>query len=333
MKYTTPLLDPDKGPVLVTGAAGFIGANVCHSLLEKGCTVVGVDNLNDYYDVALKHHRLEALHQHANFQFQQLELADQAAVIHLFEEFQFRVLIHLAAQAGVRYSIQNPNAYIQSNVVGFQNILEGCRLHRPEHLVFASSSSVYGNSKKNLFSETDVTDDPVSLYAATKKSNEVVGHSYAKLYDIPMTGLRFFTVYGPAGRPDMAYFDFTRAILAGEPIRIFNNGDLMRDFTYIDDIVRGVIGVCEAPPTELEIPYRLLNLGNNQPVQLGYFIETLEQLLGREAVKDYVGMQPGDVYKTCANIEAARVLVDYQPATGIEEGLERFVEWYRGYYH
>ena len=327
-----PLLDPDKGPILVTGAAGFIGANVCRDLLEKGCTVVGVDNLNDYYDVALKYHRLEALHQHADFQFQQLELADQAAVIHLFEEFQFGVLIHLAAQAGVRYSIQNPNAYIQSNVVGFQNILEGCRLHRPEHLVFASSSSVYGNSKKTLFSETDVTDDPVSLYAATKKSNEVVGHSYAKLYDIPMTGLRFFTVYGPAGRPDMACFDFTRAILAGEPIRIFNNGDLMRDFTYIDDIVRGVIGVCEVPPTELEIPYRLLNLGNNQPVQLGYFIETLEQLLGREAVKDYVGMQPGDVYKTCANIEAARVLVDYQPATGIEEGLGRFVEWYRAYH-
>ena len=199
MKYTTPLLDPDKGPVLVTGAAGFIGANVCHSLLEKGCKVVGVDNLNDYYDVALKHHRLEPLHQHAHFQFQQLELADQAAVIHLFEEFQFRVLIHLAAQAGVRYSIQNPNAYIQSNVVGFQNILEGCRSQRPEHLVFASSSSVYGNSKKTVFSETDATDDPVSLYAATKKANEVVGHSYAKLYDIPMTGLRFFTVYGPAG--------------------------------------------------------------------------------------------------------------------------------------
>lgn len=211
-------------------------------------------------------------------------------------------------------------------------MLEGCRLHRPEHLVFVSSSSVYGNSKKSVFSETDTTDDPVSLYAATKKSNEVVGHSYAKLYDIPMTDLRFFTVYGPAGRPDMAYFDFTRAILAGEPIRIFNNGDLMRDFTYIDDIVRGVIGVCEAPPIELEIPYRLLNLGNNQPVQLGYFIETLERLLGREAVKDYVGMQPGDVYKTCADIEAARSLIGYQPTTDIEDGLNRFVRWYRAYY-
>ena len=332
MNYTTSLLDPAKGPILVTGAAGFIGANVCRCLLEKGCKVAGVDNLNDYYDVALKHHRLEALHQHADFQFQQVELADQPAVGSLFEEFRFRVVIHLAAQAGVRYSIQNPNAYIQSNVVGFHNILEGCRLHRPEHLVFASSSSVYGNSKKTVFSETDATDDPVSLYAATKKSNEVVGHSYAKLYDIPMTGLRFFTVYGPAGRPDMAYFDFTRAILAGEPIRIFNNGDLMRDFTYIDDIVRGVIGVCEVPPIEREIPYRLLNLGNNQPVQLVYFIETLEQLLSREAVKDYVGMQPGDVHKTCANIEAARELIGYEPTTGIEDGLRHFVAWYRAYY-
>ena len=294
--------------------------------------MAGVDNLNDYYDVALKHHRLETLHQHADFQFQQVELADQPAVGSLFEEFRFRVVIHLAAQAGVRYSIQNPNAYIQSNVVGFHNILEGCRLHRPEHLVFASSSSVYGNSKKTVFSETDATDDPVSLYAATKKSNEVVGHSYAKLYDIPMTGLRFFTVYGPAGRPDMAYFDFTMAILAGEPIRIFNNGDLMRDFTYIDDIVRGVIGVCEVPPIEREIPYRLLNLGNNHPVQLVYFIETLEQLLSREAVKDYVGMQPGDVHKTCANIEAARELIGYEPTTGIEDGLRHFVAWYRAYY-
>jgi UDP-glucuronate 4-epimerase len=327
-----PLLDRDKSPILVTGAAGFIGANVCRSLLERGCEVIGVDNLNNYYDVALKHHRLETLHQREPFQFQQLELADQKAVGSLFEKFRFGVVIHLAAQAGVRYSIQNPNAYIQSNVVGFQNILEGCRLHRPEHLVFASSSSVYGNSKKEFFSETDATDDPVSLYAATKKSNEVVGHSYAKLYDIPMTGLRFFTVYGPAGRPDMAYFDFTRAILAGEPIRIFNNGQLMRDFTYIDDIVSGVLGVCEAPPIGLEIPYRLLNLGNNQPVQLGYFIETLERLLGREAIKGYVGMQPGDVYKTCANIEAARSLIGYHPTTGIEDGLNRFVGWYRAYY-
>jgi len=327
-----PLLDPDNGPILVTGVAGFIGANVCQALLKRGCTVVGIDNLNDYYEVALKRHRLESLHQRREFEFRELELADQSVVAALFSEFQFGVVIHLAAQAGVRYSLTNPNAYIQSNLVGFQNILESCRATKPKHLVFASSSSVYGNSKEAVFSETDGTDDPVSLYAATKKSNEVMGHSYAKLYDIPMTGLRFFTVYGPAGRPDMAYFEFTRAILAGEPIRVFNNGDLMRDFTFIDDIVSGVISVCEVPPTDKEIPHRLLNLGNNRPVQLGHFIETLEQLIGRKAVKEYVGMQPGDVYKTCANIDAARALVGYQPTTLIEEGLRHFVDWYRSYY-
>ena len=327
-----PLLDPGKGPILVTGAAGFIGANVCSDLLEKGCHVVGVDSINDYYDVALKYHRLDALTQYPHFQFRQIDLADHGAVAAVFEESGFTLVIHLAAQAGVRYSLQNPGAYIQSNILGFQNILESCRQKKPRHLVFASSSSVYGNSKKTVFSEADNTDDPVSLYAATKKSNEVIGHSYAKLYDIPMTGLRFFTVYGPAGRPDMAYFDFTRAILAGETIRVFNNGDLMRDFTYIDDIVRGVLAVCESPPVEQPIPYRVLNLGNNQPIKLGYFIETLEHLLGREAVKDYVDMQPGDVYRTCANIDAARALVGYQPSTGIEEGLRHFVEWYRAYY-
>ena len=325
-------LDPDRGPMLITGAAGFIGANVCRNLLEKGSHVVGVDNLNDYYDVALKQHRLEALNRHPHFQFKTLELADHGAVATLFEERKFSLVIHLAAQAGVRYSIENPGAYIESNVLGFQNILESCRLHKPEHLVFASSSSVYGNSNKSVFSEADNTDDPVSLYAATKKSNEVIGHSYAKLYDIPMTGLRFFTVYGPAGRPDMAYFDFTRAILAGEPIRVFNQGDLMRDFTYIDDIVSGVVAVCAKPPSDLTIPYRLLNLGNNKPVKLGFFIETLEKLLGREAVKEYVGMQPGDVYRTCANIDAAKALVGYQPTIDIVEGLDHFVEWYRNFY-
>ena len=324
--------DSEKGPILVTGAAGFIGANVCRELLEKGCHVVGVDNLNDYYDVVLKQHRLEPLNRHPHFQFKTLDLADHGAAAALFEERKFACVIHLAAQAGVRYSLQNPNAYIQSNVLGFQNILESCRLHKPEHLVFASSSSVYGNSKKSVFSEADSTDDPVSLYAATKKSNEVIGHSYAKLYDIPMTGLRFFTVYGPAGRPDMAYFDFTRAILAGEPIRVFNEGDLMRDFTYIDDIVSGVVAVCGKPPVDLTIPYRLLNLGNNKPVKLAFFIETLEKLLGREAVKEYVGMQPGDVYRTCANIDAAKALVGYQPTIDIAEGLGHFVEWYRNFY-
>ena len=326
------LFDFHKGRILVTGAAGFIGANVCRNLLEIGCNVIGVDNLNAYYDVGLKRHRLTMLNRYPRFQLRQINLAEEAHVRDLFEECEFKLVIHLAAQAGVRYSLENPSAYIESNILGFQNILEGCRAKRPEHLVFASSSSVYGNSQNTIFSETDNTDDPVSLYAATKKSNEVMGHSYAHLYGIPMTGLRFFTVYGPAGRPDMAYFDFTRAILAGESIRIYNHGNLARDFTYIDDIVRGVLALCEAPPTELSIPYRLLNLGNNAPIKLDYFIQTLEQLLGCEAAKEYVGMQPGDVYKTSANIDAARALVGFNPSTGIEEGLERFVAWYRDYY-
>ena len=302
-------------------------------LLDRGDQVIGVDNLNDYYDVGLKEARLTQLTTHDNFKFIKCGIEEREALAAVFSQEKPDRVIHLAAQAGVRYSLTNPHAYIDANIMGFTNILEECRHNGISHLVYASSSSVYGGNTSMPFSEHDNIDHPVSLYAATKKANELMAHTYSHLYGVPTTGLRFFTVYGPAGRPDMAYFDFTRAILAGEPIRIFNNGDLMRDFTYIDDIVRGVIGVCEVPPTELEIPYRLLNLGNTQPVQLGYFIETLEHLLGREAVKDYVGMQPGDVYKTCANIEAARALVGYQPAIGIEEGLERFVEWYRGYYH
>ena len=327
------LIDSLSGPVLVTGAAGFVGANVCHALLDRGSTVVGVDNINSYYDTALKYHRLEGLESREAFTFQVTELSERLAVDALFAQYGgFELVIHLAAQAGVRYSLENPDAYVQSNLIGFQNVLENCRHYQPKHFVFASSSSVYGNSKAEEFRETDNTDDPVSLYAATKKSNEVVGHSYAKLYNIPMTGLRFFTVYGPAGRPDMAYFSFTNAILSGETIQVFNHGKLERDFTYIDDIVGGVLGVCDVPPTELEIPHRILNLGNNQPVQLGYFISTLESLLGVEADKEYVAMQPGDVYKTCANIDAAKQLVGYEPKTGIEQGLEKFVAWYRGYY-
>lgn len=326
------LIDRTQHPILVTGAAGFIGASVSRSLLDRGCSVVGIDSINDYYDPALKHHRLAGLADHPRFNFHQLDLADQRAVDALFAAHHFDIVVHLAAQAGVRYSIENPGAYVASNLLGFQNVLEACRRKPPQHLVFASSSSVYGNSKADVFCESDRTDDPVSLYAATKKANEVVGHSYAKLYGIPMTGLRFFTVYGPAGRPDMAYFSFTKAILAGEPIRVFNQGHLERDFTYIDDIVAGVVGVCDYPPTELDIPHRILNLGNNQPVQLGHFIATLEQLLGKEAVKNYVDMQPGDVYKTCANIDAARALVGYTPTTSIEVGLAKFVDWYRDYY-
>ncbi len=319
-------------PILVTGAAGFIGANICNALLGRHKAVVGVDNMNDYYDTGLKHHRLSQLQQSSMFQFRQIDLADSVAVNTLFTEHEFELVIHLAAQAGVRYSIENPNAYVQSNLLGFQHILEQCRVQQPAHLVFASSSSVYGNSRRAEFRETDPTDDPVSLYAATKKSNEVVGHSYAKLYGIPMTGLRFFTVYGPAGRPDMAYFSFTKAILAGEPIRVFNHGNLERDFTYIDDIVNGVLGVADLPPTELDIPHRILNLGNNQPISLTHFIATLESLLGREAVKEYIGMQPGDVIKTCANIDAAKALAGYTPSTSIEWGLARFVDWYLDYY-
>ena len=326
------LIDRTQHPILVTGTAGFIGASVSRSLLDRGCSVVGIDSINDYYDPALKHHRLAGLADHPRFNFHQLDLADQHAVDALFAAHHFDIVVHLAAQAGVRYSIENPGAYVASNLLGFQNVLEACRRKPPQHLVFASSSSVYGNSKADVFCESDRTDDPVSLYAATKKANEVVGHSYAKLYGIPMTGLRFFTVYGPAGRPDMAYFSFTKAILAGEPIRVFNQGHLERDFTYIDDIVAGVVGVCDYPPTELDIPHRILNLGNNQPVQLGHFIATLEQLLGKEAVKNYVDMQPGDVYKTCANIDAARALVGYTPTTSIEVGLAKFVDWYRDYY-
>jgi len=318
-------------PILVTGAAGFIGASVSHALIAEGHDVVGVDSLNDYYDVGLKQYRLNTLLQEKTSSFLQLNLADAKAIASLFSKHRFQLVIHLAAQAGVRYSLENPSAYIESNILGFQSILDACREHVPAHLVFASSSSVYGNSQNSPFAESHRTDSPVSLYAATKKSNEVVGHSYSTLYGIPMTGLRFFTVYGPAGRPDMAYFSFTRAILAGETIRVFNHGNLERDFTYIDDIVGGVLAVAKAPPTETKIPCRLMNLGNNTPVKLGYFIDLLESLLGVKAVKEFVDMQPGDVYKTYADIDAAQTLVGYEPSTQIETGLEKFVEWYRHY--
>ena len=318
--------------VLLTGAAGFIGANVAKALIAEGHRVLGADNINDYYDVALKHHRLEQLTQLTDFQFVPVDLSDANATAALFVEGAFDWVIHLAVQAGVRYSIENPQAYVASNLIGFQNILEQVRIHPPTHFVFASSSSVYGNSKRSIFSETDPTDDPVSLYAATKKSNEVVSHSYAKLYGVPMTGLRFFTVYGPAGRPDMAYFSFTDNILNGRPIKVFNHGNLERDFTFIDDIVSGVIGACKHPPTDLEIPHRILNLGNNQPVKLGHFIATLESLCERDAVKELVDMQPGDVHRTCANIDAAQQLFGFSPKTSIEDGLRSFVNWYRGYY-
>ena len=317
---------------LVTGAAGFIGANITQALLDAGCEVVGVDSLNDYYDVDLKHYRLKPLLEHSRFSFVQGDMADAQIVDSLFTQHDFDCVIHLAAQAGVRYSLENPGAYIQSNVVSFQHLIDACRATPPAHFVFASSSSVYGNSNRKWFSESDPTDTPVSLYAATKKSNEMVAHTYAHLYGLPSTGLRFFTVYGPAGRPDMAYFGFTKAIVEGTPIQVFNEGQLERDFTYIDDIVSGVVAAAAAPPVDLEVPYRLLNLGNHQPVKLGDFIATLEGLLGKEANKQLVGMQPGDVYRTAANIEAAKALVGFEPSTDLATGLDRFVAWYRDYY-
>ena len=317
---------------LVTGAAGFIGANVAQALLDAGHEVVGIDSLNDYYDVDLKQYRLNPLLDHSGFSFVQGDMADSQIVDSLFAQQNFDCVIHLAAQAGVRYSLENPSAYIQSNIVGFQHLIEACREKPPAHFVFASSSSVYGNSDRKWFSESDPTDTPVSLYAATKKSNEMVAHTYAHLHGLPATGLRFFTVYGPAGRPDMAYFGFTKAIVEGTPIQVFNEGQLERDFTYIDDIVSGVVGAAAAPPVELEVPYRLLNLGNHRPVKLGDFIAKLEDLLGKEANKQLVGMQPGDVYRTAANIDAAKALVGFEPSTELATGLERFVAWYRDYY-
>jgi UDP-glucuronate 4-epimerase len=260
------------------------------------------------------------------------DLADDQVVDSLFAQHDFDCVIHLAAQAGVRYSLENPGAYIQSNILGFQHLIDACRAKPPAHFVFASSSSVYGNSDREWFSESDPTDTPVSLYAATKKSNEMVAHTYAHLHGLPATGLRFFTVYGPAGRPDMAYFGFTKAIVEGAPIQVFNEGQLERDFTYIDDIVSGVVAAAATAPVDLEVPYRLLNLGNHQPVKLGDFIAMLEGLLGKEANKQLVGMQPGDVYRTAANINAATALVGFEPATDLATGLERFVAWYRDYY-
>jgi len=317
---------------LVTGTAGFIGANVAQALLRAGCEVVGVDSVNDYYDVDLKQYRLKPLLEHSGFSFMQGDLADAQVVDSLFAQHDFDCVIHLAAQAGVRYSLENPSAYIQSNVVGFQHLIDACRAKPPAHFVFASSSSVYGNSDREWFSETDPTDTPVSLYAATKKSNEMVAHTYAHLHGLPATGLRFFTVYGPAGRPDMAYFGFTKAIVEGTPIEVFNEGQLERDFTYIDDIVSGVVAAAATPPVDLKVPYRLLNLGNHQPVKLGDFVATLEGLLGKEANKQLVGMQPGDVYRTAANIDAARALVGFEPSTDLATGLAHFVAWYRSYY-
>lgn len=331
--------------ILVTGAAGFIGFHLTQRLLERGDEVVGLDNLNDYYDVTLKKARLEQLEAKPNFSFHRLDLADREGMARLFAQSSFDKVVHLAAQAGVRYSLKNPHAYVDSNLVGFVNILEGCRHTNIQHLVFASSSSVYGANTKIPFSVHDNVDHPVSLYAASKKANELIAHTYSHLYSLPTSGLRFFTVYGPWGRPDMALFIFTKAILAGQPIDVFNYGKMKRDFTYIDDIVEGVIRVVDrvaepnpnwsgkAPdPATSYAPYKVFNIGNNQPVELMQFIETLENCLGIKAKKNLLPIQPGDVLATYADVDALVQEVGFQPNTSLEVGIERFVNWYRSYY-
>lgn len=331
--------------VLVTGAAGFIGSAVSRVLLARGDDVIGLDNLNDYYDVRLKHARLDSLRGHLNFSFVRQEIADRDGMAALFATHQFDRVVHLAAQAGVRYSIENPHAYVDSNLVGFVNVLEGCRHHGVEHLVYASSSSVYGANGRLPFSVHDNVDHPLSLYAATKKANELMAHTYASLFDLPSTGLRFFTVYGPWGRPDMALFKFTQNILAGEPIDVFNDGQHRRDFTYIDDIVEGVVRVLDRPaqanpdwdnqspdPGTSRAPWRVYNIGNSQPVELLRYIECIEQALGKKAQVNLLPLQPGDVPDTFAEVSDLVRDVGYRPATPVEEGVARFVAWYRSYY-
>ena len=331
--------------ILVTGAAGFIGYHTCARLLASGYEVVGIDNLNDYYDVTLKEARLARLLDKRNFSFLRLDLADRQGMEQLFSSQQFDTVIHLAAQAGVRYSIQNPHAYIDSNLVGFINILEGCRHHQVQHLTYASSSSVYGANSTLPFSIHDNVDHPLSLYAATKKANELMAHTYSNLYGLATTGLRFFTVYGPWGRPDMALFLFTDAISKGRPIDVFNHGLMQRDFTYIDDIVEGVTRVAARPaqpdplwsgaapdPGSSFAPWRVYNIGNHTPVELLYFIRTIEEKLGRKAQLNLLPLQPGDVPATCADVADLTQDVGFQPTTSIEVGISHFIDWYRHYY-
>ncbi|CZR09081.1 UDP-glucuronate 4-epimerase [Trichococcus flocculiformis] len=325
--------------ILVTGAAGFVGYYLSERLLQEGHNVVGIDNLNDYYDVNLKHERLNKIKEHPAFTFAEMDLADKEAIHELFAANKFDIVVNLAAQAGVRYSIENPDAYIQSNIVGFHNILEACRHNPVEHLLYASSSSVYGSNKKVPFEETDFVDNPVSLYAATKKSNELMAHTYSHLYGIPATGLRFFTVYGPMGRPDMAYFGFTDKFFNNEPIHIFNNGDfendLYRDFTYIDDIITGIIGLIEKPTSG----HTVFNIGNNNPEKLMVFITSLEKALsnslGREVEfeKIFEPIKPGDVPATYASTDKLQEAIGFKPETSIQDGLQRFTDWYVNYYH
>ena len=331
--------------VLVTGAAGFIGMHACARLLARGVTVVGIDNLNAYYDPALKEARLARLLPHPNFRFERLDIADRQALPELFARVRPARVLHLAAQAGVRYSIDQPHAYVDANLAGFVNLLEACRAWPVQHLVYASSSSVYGGNTRLPFSEADAVDHPISLYAATKKSNELMAHTYSHLFQLPTTGLRFFTVYGPWGRPDMALFKFTQAILAGQTIDVYGQGQLVRDFTYIDDIVEGVIRVLDRPapsnpawsgdhpdPCSSQAPWRIYNIGNNQPVELMDYIAALEKALGRKAEMEMLPLQPGDVPDTYADVADLVEQFHYKPATSVEDGIARFVAWYRDYF-
>ena len=354
MNLKTRRSDKNK-TILVTGAAGFVGFHLCQALLRVNHFVIGLDNFNDYYDPELKRARYRALEQmddemldtqKAPMIFAERSLLDKEYILkELFEAYEPDIVIHLAAQAGVRYSLENSQAYLDSNLQGFLNVLDCCRAVPPKHLIFASSSSVYGLNQSMPFRTSDHTDHPISLYAASKKANEMMAHTYAHLFDIPTTGLRFFTVYGPWGRPDMAYYKFTKMILAGDTIDVYNQGDLMRDFTYIDDIIEGILNLIDhAPepnpdfdlknpsPDRSSAPYRLFNIGNNTPVKLMTFIETLEELLGKTAQKNFLPMQPGDVYATYADIEPLKKLCGFEPQTDLRTGLERFLEWYRGYY-
>lgn len=338
-------MEASDNTVLVTGAAGFIGYHLSKKLCATGYSVMGVDNLNAYYDVSLKELRLKELQALDNFRFQKSDIADRGAMEALFKETAFQYVVHLAAQAGVRYSLQDPYAYLESNLHGFLNILEGCRQAKPAHLVFASSSSVYGANTKMPFSVHQNTDHPLSLYGATKKANELMAHAYSGLYNLPITGLRFFTVYGPYGRPDMALFLFAKAILDGKPIDVYNNGKMRRDFTYVDDIVEGIARLLKKIPTgnprwdsthpdpaTSSAPYRIYNIGNNSPVELLYFIEVLEKKLGKKAVKNLLPIQPGDVPETYADVDDLIKDVGFKPATPIEVGIGKFVDWYVEYY-
>jgi UDP-glucuronate 4-epimerase len=331
--------------ILLTGAAGFCGMHVTLKLLQRNDEVIGVDSCNDYYAPSLKKARLGQLEPHPNFTFRGIDVCDQIALNALFATERFERVVHLAAQPGVRYSLQNPNAYIQSNIVGFTNILEACRHHQVEHLVYASSSSVYGANTKVPFSEHDSADHPVSLYAATKKANELLAHSYSHLFGLPTTGLRYFTVYGPWGRPDMSPWLFTSAILEGRPIKVFNHGRMQRDFTFVDDIAKATVAVLDVipkpdasfdlqhpTPASSYAPFRVYNVGNERPVQLLHFVETLEKALGREAVKEFLPMQPGDIEVTRADVSALRAAVGFTPSTPIEEGIPQWVDWYRTYH-